>query len=368
MKSIGDRFKIERESKGLSIEDVARDTNIAKKYLIALETEDFSVFPAEAYLLGFLKNYGDFLGLDVNELQSLYRVLKIQEQPVPVEQLLNTSPNFPKIIVRALVLIAGLSLVGGGAYFIINMPSHSTRQGAASAGKVKVEKQVVEYALNSDSLEKRFFIGDSVVIPLASGIYKVKLESMGEVITISSPVGEYKLALNDTVTIDINDDGTDELTVTASDFEKNRTDLGAQIKFNMTGGGVVVQSDNAAATEAPLVAANSTTILSGNNPYPFTLQISFQGYCMFRWQILREADRSGRQERYFVKGDDLNVQAQNGVRLWASNAASVKINAIGGGRTVPIELGGSGEVIVDDISWTKGSDGKYNLVLSRLDK
>ena len=39
-----------RESLGYTVEQIARDTNIAKSYLNALEHEDFSVFPGETYL------------------------------------------------------------------------------------------------------------------------------------------------------------------------------------------------------------------------------------------------------------------------------------------------------------------------------
>jgi hypothetical protein len=88
---------------------------------------------------------------------------------------------------------------------------------------------------------------------------------------------------------------------------------------------------------------------------------------MFRWQVLRESDRPNREERYLVRKEEFNIQAQNGVRIWASNAAVIKMQAIGGGKTVSLELGSGGEVIVDDISWIKDNSGRYNLVLSRLE-
>ncbi|GMO45500.1 MAG: helix-turn-helix domain-containing protein [Termitinemataceae bacterium] len=368
MKSIGDRLKADRESKGLTIEDVARDTNIAKKYIGALENEDFSVFPAEAYLLGFLKNYGDFLGLDVNELQSLYKVLKIQEQPVPVEQLLRTNHNFPKIIVSILIAVVGIVLLGGGAYFIVR----SAKGGSAVTGNSKETKKSVEYTLTESSFEKRFFEGDSLVIPVSDSMYKVTLKTLGEVLKLSSPVGEFSLALSDAIQIDINGDGVNELLITASDFEENRKDLGAQVRFELLTSDP--QSDEQTALEeepqneeaAPTSGSTSSvTLLTGNNPYPFTLQIVFQGYCMFRSERLREANRD-RREDYYTKGRELSITANNGVRIWASNAANVRIQVLGGGHTVPIELGSYGEVIVDEIAW-KPDGGKYKLVLSRLD-
>ncbi|MDR1363290.1 MAG: helix-turn-helix domain-containing protein, partial [Spirochaetaceae bacterium] len=113
MKSIGEQLKAARESKGLAIDDVEREINIARKYLAALEAEDFSQFTAETYVLGFLKNYGEYLGLDVKELLSLYRIIKIQEEPIPVEQLLHTPLNVKRILIIVAVILAVLLVIGG---------------------------------------------------------------------------------------------------------------------------------------------------------------------------------------------------------------------------------------------------------------
>ena len=88
MESIGDKLRVEREQKGLSIEQIARDTNIAKRYLEALEIEDFSVFPGDPYLIGFLRNYAEYLGIDPEEMVLLYKNFTIQSQPVPMDELL----------------------------------------------------------------------------------------------------------------------------------------------------------------------------------------------------------------------------------------------------------------------------------------
>ncbi|MDR3160063.1 MAG: helix-turn-helix domain-containing protein, partial [Spirochaetaceae bacterium] len=65
--------------------------------------------------------------------------------------------------------------------------------------------------------------------------------------------------------------------------------------------------------------------------------------------------------------DELNIQAQNGVRLWVSNAGAVKLQVSGGGRTVPLEMGGAGVVVVADLRWVRDDDGRFRLVLNRLD-
>jgi hypothetical protein len=113
--------------------------------------------------------------------------------------------------------------------------------------------------------------------------------------------------------------------------------------------------------------SSSTVIFSSPNAYPFTLQAHFQGYCMFRWEILAERDRSGRNERYFQRADELNIQAQNGIRIWISNAQAARFQVIGGGRTVSVELGGAGEVVVADIRWVRDEENRFRLLVARLE-
>jgi hypothetical protein len=114
---------------------------------------------------------------------------------------------------------------------------------------------------------------------------------------------------------------------------------------------------------AVAVAVAAPVIFSSPNAYPFTLQATFKAYCMFRW----ESDRKERDERYFHKAEVLNVQAQNGIRLWVSNASAVKLQVIGGGRTVDLEIGGPGEVVVVDLKWVRDEDGRFKLTTVRLD-
>ena len=40
---------------------------------------------------------------------------------------------------------------------------------------------------------------------------------------------------------------------------------------------------------------------------------------------------------------------------------------LGGGKTVDVEIGGSGEVVVTDLKWVKDEDGRFKLTTVRLD-
>jgi len=72
-KTVGQILKAKRETRKFSLEKVHKDTRIGMKYLIALEEEKFDQFPAEVYVLGFLRSYARYLGLNENEIINHYQ-------------------------------------------------------------------------------------------------------------------------------------------------------------------------------------------------------------------------------------------------------------------------------------------------------
>jgi cytoskeletal protein RodZ len=367
VESLGEKLRAAREARNLSFDQVSGNTNIAARYLEALEAENFSGFPGEPYIIGFLRNYGAFLDLDVQKLLSLYRAIKIQEQPIPAEQLLKKSSPLSGILVKAAIVLLALGVLGGGAYFLVTRFPRPAA--AAPAGRTPAE-----YTMAGDSLERRFYRGDSLIVPAGAGQYKLELANLGEAVTVRTPGGTVILDLSQEATVDLNGDGAADLRITVLDFHKNNADMGVQLRLNMSEIPAAAGRTAPPAAEdipAETISASSlsaaTVIFASPNAYPFTLQSNFQGYCMFRWEILFERDRRGRNERYFQRSDELNIQAQNGIRIWTSNAQAAKFQIIGGGRTVPVELGGAGEVVVADIRWVRDDDNRYRLVVARLE-
>jgi cytoskeletal protein RodZ len=371
MEYLGEKLRTAREAKGLDHDQASKDTKIAVRYLQSLEKEDFSDFPGEAYITGFLRNYGAYLELDVQELLSLYRALKIQEQPVPVKQLLKNPSPLPKIAVGAAVVVLALGVIGGGVAFVMTRPK-ITRSITPLSGAP------VEYSMSGDSFEHRFYLGDTILVPISAEASEegtnnrewLKLELLGldDAVTIRTPGGPVVLDLTREADISLDANGISNLRITAVDYAKNNADMGALLRFEMisTVMPALIDSD---LIEAVNVAGQtaSTVIFSSSTPYPFTLQAAFQSYCMLRWEILMERDRRDRNERYFQRSDELNIQAQNGIRLWASNAQAAKLQVIGGGRTVPVEIGGAGEVVVVDVRWVRDEDNRYRLIVVRLE-
>jgi transcriptional regulator with XRE-family HTH domain len=61
-----------RISRGLTLDDVERDTRIAQRYLEALEHDEFDALPAPVYCRAFLRTYAQYLGIDPKEVLQLH--------------------------------------------------------------------------------------------------------------------------------------------------------------------------------------------------------------------------------------------------------------------------------------------------------
>ncbi len=68
----GKILREKREEKGLTVEKVSSDTRILKEYIEALERDDYPALPSETHVKGFLRKYSAYLGLDPDQIISLY--------------------------------------------------------------------------------------------------------------------------------------------------------------------------------------------------------------------------------------------------------------------------------------------------------
>jgi hypothetical protein len=192
--------------------------------------------------------------------------------------------------------------------------------------------------------------------------YKIELRSMDDPLTLIIPGGIVKLNLSGDTSVDLNGDGIADLQVTLSDYDARFPNAGALIRFDLNVNSV---PDTALASVSPEQAAaqSGTVIFTSTNTYPFTLEIQFQSYCMFRWEV----DRRERTERYFSRSERLSIPVQNTIRLWSSNATAVTVELNGAGRTVTLNLGTAGEVVVIDLRWLRDNDGRFRLTQYRLE-
>ncbi len=71
---LGETLRTARIEKNITFEDAERVTRIPRRYLEALELENFGILPAPVYARGFLRSYASYLGLEPKDLLPFFPV------------------------------------------------------------------------------------------------------------------------------------------------------------------------------------------------------------------------------------------------------------------------------------------------------
>lgn len=362
MESYGEILKNKREEKNLELNKIAREISIEERFLKGLEDEDSGVFPGEAYLIGFLKNYSNFLELDTEYLLKLYHNKQLQEAPVPQELLYKPKARFvlPIVLSISAVLIA-LTLV---LVFVFRKKPVEDENVLVSS---KVKKQ--QYELSDKKFNARVYKGDQLIVPTNDSNGKIiltvrdTLSSFG----LDTPSGVYYVELSEESELDINGDNISDMILYVSDISSTDDSRGAEISVLLRHG-VAMDLDSVDVEEIPFASEVASkhpqrVILEDNRAYPFTVNASFRAACLFRDKV----DRENSVEGYFSKGEVFTASPHNGIRLWISNSNVVSLTIIADSKTFDLGMGNAGQVLVEDIKWIKDTDGKYKLVIIELD-
>src|SRR3990170_5082774 len=83
---LGETLQRARQARGITVEDAERATRIPRRYLEALEQENFAILPAPVYARGFLRSSSGYLGLAPAELLPFFPVGHVDEprlEPLP---------------------------------------------------------------------------------------------------------------------------------------------------------------------------------------------------------------------------------------------------------------------------------------------
>ena len=87
MASLGQELKKQRESRNISIDEMAASTKIVGRYLEALEQDRFDAMPGGFFVKGILRTYATYVGLDENEVVEKYRAAGVLDEPVKAKAL-----------------------------------------------------------------------------------------------------------------------------------------------------------------------------------------------------------------------------------------------------------------------------------------
>ena len=119
--TLGEKLRQARETRGVSISEVAEQTRISRLYLECIENDDYRTLPGGIFNKGFVKSFAKFVGVDENEALQDYSAL-VANQGTPVVEDARTyrsevmtddrraTSSFPTIIIA--VVILGLMTTG----------------------------------------------------------------------------------------------------------------------------------------------------------------------------------------------------------------------------------------------------------------
>ncbi len=362
MESYGELLRKARLEQNLDIEKVAREILIEQRYLQGLEDEDSSVFSGEAYMMGFLRNYSNYLGLDTELILKLYNNKKIQESPVPEGLIAKHRPRWlVPTVIASLVFILGVI----ATVLILLLTKKNTEDNSAVV--ISSNAKSKQYELDNTKFTQRLYKGDQILVPSDDGSIVLTVRDTLSSFGLETPAGVFYTDLSEESEIDVDGDSAADIIVYVSDISYTDVDRGVEVSILMRHD-KSSSFDEVNVEEIPFITEINSKhpqkiILEDNRAYPFTINASFRGTCLFRTKV----DNAASNEIFFNRGEVFTANPHNGIRLWISNSNTVKFTIIADSKTFDLDIGPAGQVLVEDIKWIKDTDGKYKLVIIELD-
>jgi transcriptional regulator with XRE-family HTH domain len=85
MEGIGEILRETRERKNVSLDQIEETTKIKKRYLQAMEHEEWSQMPGKVYAKGFLRTYARYLSLDEQSICDLFEISQSKRETEKAE-------------------------------------------------------------------------------------------------------------------------------------------------------------------------------------------------------------------------------------------------------------------------------------------
>src|SRR5215475_8567785 len=91
MTGFGESFKKAREALGVSLNQIAIETRISTRFLLAIENEEFRNLPGGIFNRGFIRAYAQRVGIDADQAVADYERLAQAGDDAP--SLLSADPH-----------------------------------------------------------------------------------------------------------------------------------------------------------------------------------------------------------------------------------------------------------------------------------
>jgi cytoskeletal protein RodZ len=110
--NFGERLKRERELREVSMDELTKSTRISKRFVEALENEDWEKLPGGVFGHGFVRTIARYLGLNEEALLGEYDSARAEHSPAAALKPEERIPSPPKWLPLAAVGVVLLLLIG----------------------------------------------------------------------------------------------------------------------------------------------------------------------------------------------------------------------------------------------------------------
>ncbi|MGL4561073.1 MAG: RodZ domain-containing protein [Brevinema sp.] len=326
--SLGSYLRQQRETKGLSIDEAAIETNIARKYIEALENDEYGFFPAEMYVVGFLTAYVEVLEMDKELVLSMYQRSLAKEQEAPLEEVFSLYNNEKKIkrhttlLMIAFPIIVILTLL---VVFLSNNKKNTDQESNEQIVTTTDGPAEVSIDLTTLTSNNEFSVGvHDVVVLTKDGVIQNSIKfigtaSMNKQIKLQLGQNTYTQKRGDILNADLYSDGNNNLTLEIIDINSDH------IRFVLSVKEVVLQRDTSTALNMATYAQSIRTetmvgILDGISE--LTMKITATGNLWLEYQ----ADEQTNISQLIRSGQSISIKFKNHVRLLLGNSGVASIS------------------------------------------
>jgi cytoskeleton protein RodZ len=191
--SLGEKLRMAREERGISISEVAEQTRISPLYLEAIDQDNYKSLPGGIFNKGFVRSYAKYVGID--EQEALQDYSRIIAESVPVEEpefktyrpeVLTDDRAATSIVPTVIFAAVILALMSAGILFLVNYIQNQQSEPPIAANQINANSAQPDRPGNTNALTTPLS-GTPVM-----GSVKVEFAAVGDAVSLTSVVDRGK--------------------------------------------------------------------------------------------------------------------------------------------------------------------------------
>lgn len=354
LETVGQILQSTREKRKVAISEIALQTNMGRRYLEALEADNYDVFPSQTHILGFIRNYATYLELDPDELIDIYKRTILQESPAPYREL--TAPSRSRINPAFVVSVIAILLVVSLVLMIIK--GAANRRNTNLDGQDTLSRTNVQSDQGEDSFVKTYKAGEAYTFTFNGTEMRLVFEKVSnKVATVLLMNTRYDINEGDRKMWDFDGNYLSELSVTVRKITGDAIEAAISRKAERMTGTTTNATPPPTGTNADTVKGN--TLLTSAERVEINLSITAKGFSAVNWV----KDRNERAGKMLQAGQKLSILATDALQITASNPFNLTLNL----NNKTLEINTTRAVIGLVFKWRHHpEDGLYHLEFEQV--